>query len=75
MFDDDGNAVGSSVTGSNGVYTFDVPPGTWTVVQTNLAGYIDVSDSDGGDPNSITVDTSAGDSTNNDFVCRLGDQP
>ncbi|MBT9499105.1 MAG: carboxypeptidase regulatory-like domain-containing protein, partial [Zoogloea sp.] len=46
-----------------------VPAGTYTVVETNQPGYLDVSDIDGGNPNSIAVTLTPGaTSTGNDFV-------
>ena len=51
----------SQVTDANGNYTFNnVPAGTYTVVETNQPGYLDVSDIDGGNPNSIAVTLTPG---------------
>ena len=53
---DDGNVVATTLTGSDGSYVFeDVAPGTYTVEEENPEDLTDVSDSDGGDPNSVTV--------------------
>ncbi|MDD2669535.1 SdrD B-like domain-containing protein, partial [Zoogloea sp.] len=60
----------TTTTDANGNYTFNnVPAGTYTVVETNQPGYLDVSDIDGGNPNSIAVTLAPGaTSTGNDFV-------
>jgi hypothetical protein len=62
--------VQTTTTDANGNYTFNnVPAGTYTVVETNKPGYLDVGDIDGGNPNSITVTLPAGtSSTGNDFL-------
>ncbi len=64
--------VATTTTDASGNYSFTgVENGSYTVQQTNLPGYLDVSDSDGGDPNSIAVTISAGSSsTGNDFIDR-----
>ena len=42
------NVMTTTVTGSNGTYLFlNLPPGTYYVKETNLAGYVDVSDTQG----------------------------
>ena len=68
VVDSSGVTVATVVTDTNGEFTVDVPPGTYTVVQENNPGFDDVSDSDGGDPNVITVDVGTGDSTDSVFV-------
>ena len=68
VIDSSGVTVATVVTDSNGEFTVEVPPGTYTVVQENNPGFDDVSDSDGGDPNVITVNVGAGDSTDSVFV-------
>jgi hypothetical protein len=51
-----GTVVARTSTDSNGVFEFsDVIPGVYTVVELNSPGFDDVSDSDGGNPNLITV--------------------
>ncbi len=75
-----GVEVGRTTTAANGTYSFTgLQPGEYTVHQTNLAGYNDVGDIDGGDPNSIAATVPAGgQSTGNDFVddrpAALGDR-
>jgi len=55
LVDSNGNVVGTTTTDQNGNYTFtDVPPGNYTLVETNLPGYLDVGDADGGNPNTTT---------------------
>ena len=57
----DGVVVGTTTTGTDGTFVFDgVPPGTYTVVESTSPGFTDVTDSDGGDPNSITVPVAPG---------------
>ncbi|MCK6394374.1 SdrD B-like domain-containing protein [Zoogloea sp.] len=75
-----GNVVQTTTTDANGNYTFNnVPPGNYTVVETNKPGYTDVGDSDGGNPNTIAVTVTPGSSsTGNVFVderpATLGDR-
>ena len=75
-----GNIVGTAITDANGNYAFNnLPAGTYTVVETNKPGYLDVSDIDGGNPNSIAVTLTPGQtSAGNDFVdertATLGDR-
>ena len=75
-----GQVVGTATTGADGTYTFsNVPAGNYTVEQTNLPGYNDVGDKDGGNPNSLAATVPAGGtSTGNDFVddrtAELGDR-
>lgn len=60
------------VANTNGEFTVEVPPGTYTVSQTNnLTCVGDVLDSDGGDPNVITIDVTAGDSLDIVFVLEI----
>ena len=78
--DANGNIVGTAITDANGNYAFNnLPAGTYTVVETNKPGYLDVSDIDGGNPNSIAVTLNPGQtSAGNDFVdertATLGDR-
>ena len=71
ILDGNNNPI-TATTDANGKYSFvDVALGDYTVVQTNLPGYNDVSDSDGngnGD-NAIAVSLANGESsTDNDFI-------
>ncbi len=70
LLDDQGNVIATTTTNGSGNYTFpDVPGGNYTVRQTNLSGYDDVSDTDGANDNLIAVNLSAGGtSSNNNFV-------
>ncbi|MBL0283944.1 MAG: carboxypeptidase regulatory-like domain-containing protein [Zoogloea sp.] len=78
--DASGAPIASTTTDANGNYSFaNVPAGNYTVEQTNAPGYTDVSDIDGGNPNSIAVSLQPGQSsTGNDFVderpATLGDR-
>jgi hypothetical protein len=56
--------VNVTTTDSNGKFRFantSMPPGVYTVVETNPPGYVDVIDSDGGNPNVITVNVTTAD--------------
>ncbi|MBJ7899548.1 MAG: hypothetical protein GC158_06440 [Cyanobacteria bacterium RI_101] len=68
-----GGIVASAVTDTNGAYVFSgLATGIYAVQQTNLSGYSDVSDSDGGDLNVITVTLApGGNSEANDFIDAL----
>ena len=62
LLDSLGNIIATTVTDSSGIFTFvNMPAGSYTVVETNLLGYTDVSDN-GGNPldNSILVVLSSG---------------
>jgi von Willebrand factor type A domain/SdrD B-like domain len=76
LLDSAGAVVGSMLTGPAGNYKFvDLPPGAYIVVETNLPGYSDVSDTEGSPlDGEIAVDLSVGEnSTGNNFVDeRLG---
>jgi protocatechuate 3,4-dioxygenase beta subunit len=78
--DAQGNPVATTTTDANGNYVFNnVPAGSYTVEETNKPGYTDVGDTDGGNPNQISVTLTPGQSsTGNDFVderpATLGDR-
>ena len=56
LLDSSKNALTSSYTNSNGNYCFyDLPSGSYYVVEENLSGYIDVKDLDGHIPNGNAV--------------------
>ncbi|MBL9143555.1 MAG: carboxypeptidase regulatory-like domain-containing protein [Verrucomicrobiaceae bacterium] len=64
----------TTTTQPDGTYTFlDVPPGTYGVKETQPSGYLDVTDSDGGDPSEVRpINVVAGATTNGvDFVEEL----
>ena len=78
VLDDSGNPI-TATTDANGDFLFsDVPPGDYTVVEQQPAGYSDVSEAEGGDDgdnpdngvlNSIDVTVSPGETdTGNDFI-------
>lgn len=59
----------TTTTAADGSYSFTgIAPGNYQVKQTNLAGYIDISDIDGGNLNNISVNLNTGNSTGNNFV-------
>ncbi len=68
--DANGQTVGQTTTAPDGTYSFtNLPAGDYVVLQTNLPGYNDVGDVDGGDPNTIFATVPpGGQSTGNDFV-------
>ncbi|AFZ37589.1 conserved repeat domain protein [Stanieria cyanosphaera PCC 7437] len=80
LLDSSGNSIDSNstlagvqptttTTASDGSYSFaNLAPGNYQVKQTNLSGYLDVSDIDGGNLNNISVNLNAGNSTGNNFV-------
>ena len=72
----DGAVIGTVLTDSSGNYSFEnLPPGDYVIVQTNLGGYVDVSDTSGNPVDStIHVSVIAGQNApGNDFVDkRLG---
>ncbi|RYD67285.1 MAG: hypothetical protein EOP83_03115, partial [Verrucomicrobiaceae bacterium] len=54
LFNTTSNAIASTTTGANGAYTFgNLPPGNYVIVQLQPAGFISVSDVDGGDRDTI----------------------
>jgi hypothetical protein len=58
--DPNGNTVATTTTDANGNYSFpNVPAGNYTVVE-QQAGLPDVGDTDGGDPNVISVTVTPG---------------
>jgi hypothetical protein len=52
-----------------------VVPGEYVVTETNLDGFADVKDTDGGDLNRITVNLVSTDSVANDFVDERPESP
>ena len=73
LCDLDGTEVDSMVTGWDGCFAFDqVPPGEYLVKQENLADFVDVKDSDGGDKNTIYVDVTQEDAEELLFVDKKG---
>jgi protocatechuate 3,4-dioxygenase beta subunit len=65
----DTTTIATTTTDTSGNYSFaNLAPGNYIVKQTNLAGYQDVSDIDGGNLNSIAVNLNNGNSTGNNFV-------
>jgi hypothetical protein len=70
LLDSSSNLIESTMTDSNGDYMFSgLPEGNCIVVQTNLTGYSDVSDTSGPNDNTIPVSLSSGqNSAGNDFI-------
>lgn len=72
LIDVSGVVVGTTLTDSSGDFSFDAPAGRYNVVVVASPQYVALSDTDGGDPNTIEVDTTqaGGDSSNLLFVYR-----
>ena len=77
LFDKSGIVVGTTITDFGGRFVFyNLLPGNYTVMETNLAGYVDVSDVDGANDNTVSVRLGAGtNSTGNDFVDEVISSP
>jgi protocatechuate 3,4-dioxygenase beta subunit len=83
LLDNNGNPVlngsGNPITTATdalGNYSFaNLAPGNYQVKETNLTGYGDVSDTDGGNLNNIAVNLNAANSTNNNFIDELSRIP
>jgi hypothetical protein len=73
LLDSNSVVVGVVTTGVSGAYSFtNLPPGNYTVVETDAAGYYSTGDIDGGNPNQISVPLAVGqNSTGNDFLDAL----
>eukprot|EP00542_Grammatophora_oceanica_P003299 CAMPEP_0194058590 /NCGR_PEP_ID=MMETSP0009_2-20130614/66682_1 /TAXON_ID=210454 /ORGANISM="Grammatophora oceanica, Strain CCMP 410" /LENGTH=83 /DNA_ID=CAMNT_0038708797 /DNA_START=69 /DNA_END=316 /DNA_ORIENTATION=- len=56
------------MTEADGNFTFMVEPGLYTLIQENLDGFSDVTDSDGDDPNVIEIDVELSDDLENVFI-------
>ncbi|KAI2514320.1 oxidoreductase [Fragilaria crotonensis] len=71
LLDGTNKVLATTLTDANGKYAFiNLTAGNYAVKETNLSGYIDVKDVDGGDPNLIVVANVIGgtDRLGNDFV-------
>lgn len=73
LLDRSGVVVGTTLTDTGGAYVFyNLVFGNYTVLETNLAGYADVSDVDGANDNRVFVRLAAStNSTGNNFVDEL----
>ncbi|MFN8498617.1 MAG: SdrD B-like domain-containing protein [Anaerolineae bacterium] len=68
--DPSGNPVGTTTTDASGNYSFpNVPPGTYTVVETDPPGFVSTT------PNSVPVVVTPNSTTNADFGDRQAPQP
>ncbi|KAI2501567.1 oxidoreductase [Fragilaria crotonensis] len=69
LLDANDNVIRTTITDSSGNYKFvDLEAGKYSVSETNLHGFSDVKDLDGGDLNKITVNLISTNSEGNDFV-------
>ncbi|KAI2502637.1 extracellular matrix structural constituent [Fragilaria crotonensis] len=69
LLDSNNVVIKTTLTDASGNYKFDgLLPGKYFVKETNLDGYTDVTDSDGGDLNEIVVNIVSSNSNGNDFV-------
>ena len=71
LFDEIGVLLNETVTDASGNFAFvNIPAGNYRVREESMPGYIDVKDTDGGDPNEIFVGNVIGgtDRVGNDFV-------
>jgi len=63
-----GTFIASTTTDSNGAFNFEgIFPGVYTVVEKTPVGFVDVGDSDGGDPNVLTIDVTSGNKTSDNY--------
>ena len=58
----------TTVTDSNGTFTFDAPPDIYTIFQKTPSEFLSVRDIEGNNPDSIAIDTSTASSLRNEFV-------
>ena len=64
-----GKVISTTDTQKNGKFKFcSVPPGEYTLVEEVPDGFVEVTDSDAGNPTSIDVEVTDGDSTDHIFV-------
>ena len=70
LLDHTGAVIATTVTDADGNYSFnDIPKGQYTIEQTNIDGYFDVSDTDGPNDSLVTIDLGGGEHrTGADFV-------
>ncbi|MCP3878326.1 MAG: Cna B-type domain-containing protein, partial [Sulfitobacter sp.] len=68
LVDDSGTPVATNVTDSTGGYSFtNVPPGDYTVEETDPSGLISTTDTDGGTDNTVGVTVTSGSDETADF--------
>lgn len=75
LLDENGGVVATTLTSSDGEYAFFNVPAelAYMIQQTNLPGFTDVGDFDGGDPNLITLTVAEGEITQNyNFIDKSG---
>ncbi len=71
--DADGNDVATTTTAEDGSYRFEsLPPGDYTITETDQFGYDSVSDVDGANDNTIAASLTGSDITDQDFVDEPG---
>ena len=56
LYGSNGTVVATTVTDGSGNYSFgNLPPGSYTIVETDLPGYLSTGDTQGGNDNQIAV--------------------
>lgn len=69
LFDRNGLFIMTVTSDASGFFKFmDISPGEYSIIETNLVSYLDITDSDGGNTGVINVGVSTATSERNTFV-------